>query len=204
MEGFMTFFENEEYRGMHEAPGKGSGAPFHELTLDNIYPENIYTLPLSLAVKEYGQYSPLAMEALALMQRAKGRPLMPVKVYRAVPDLNKATDSKIKNIRKLISYIEKIGFPPMEDKVARELWGEVGRNKEEMIKRLYAQLNELSDARSKPLGINAGDWVTTVRGYAVEHGRDNLQGNYKIASKTVRAKDLYTDGNSPYEFGYDP
>jgi len=130
--------------------------------------------------------------------------MMPVKVYRAVPNLNKDADAKIKNIRKLISYIEKIGFPPIGDEVARELWAEVGRNKEEMIRRLYGQLNELSDARSKPVGINAGDWVTTTRGYAVEHGQDNLNGNYKIVSKTVRAKDLYTDGNSPYEFGYDP
>ena len=60
---------------------------------------------------------------------------------------------------------------------------------------------------SKPAAItaiNPGDWVTTVREYAVSHGESSLLGNYKIISKTVHARDLFTDGNSIFEFGYDP
>jgi len=150
MQGFTLFFESEEedYRGEHSAPRKGSGAPLHDLT--QVYPD-IYELPLATAARYYGHGEPHDAEALSIMQRAKGRPSMPVKIYRAVPDLNKEIDKKI-----------------------------------------------------KALTMNAGDWVTTVRNYAATHGRSVLLGNYKIVSKTVKAKDLYTDGNSPYEFGYDP
>lgn len=52
-------------------------------------------------------------------------------------------------------------------------------------------------------GINAGDWVTPVRGYAVEHGRSNLSNQFKIVSKTVPPRHLYTEG-SWEEWGYDP
>lgn len=202
MEGFMAFFENEDYKGMHKAPRKGEGAPLHDLT--QVYPDDIYTLPLATAARYYGHGEPLDTEALAIMQRAKGRPEMAIKIYRAVPDMNKATDKKIKYISKLIAYIEKYGFPPLADTDARELWSKFDRNKEAMIKHLYDEMNKLRDGRSKALPLNIGDWVTTVRGYALNHGRSTLGGDYKIVSKTVKAKDLYTDGNSPYEFGYDP
>jgi orotate phosphoribosyltransferase len=52
--------------------------------------------------------------------------------------------------------------------------------------------------------ISPGDWVTTVRKYAKEHGESALRGRYKIISKMVAVRDLYTDGNSIFEFGYDP
>lgn len=54
-----------------------------------------------------------------------------------------------------------------------------------------------------PRKINPGDWVTIDRQYAVAHGRDNLRNNYRIVSKAVFARDLFTDG-SVEEWGYDP
>jgi hypothetical protein len=53
-------------------------------------------------------------------------------------------------------------------------------------------------------GINRGDWVTTVRGYAKEHGESALNGEYDILKTGVFARDLFTDGNSWMEWGYDP
>jgi hypothetical protein len=53
-------------------------------------------------------------------------------------------------------------------------------------------------------GINRGDWVTTVRGYAKEHGESALNGEYDILKKKVTARDIFTDGNSWMEWGYDP
>lgn len=50
--------------------------------------------------------------------------------------------------------------------------------------------------------INPGDWVTINRDYAVEHGHG--LGKYKILSKIVSAKHLYTNGDSIQEWGYDP
>ena len=52
--------------------------------------------------------------------------------------------------------------------------------------------------------INNEDWVTPLLKYAKEHGIDNLKNNYKIISKTVKVRDLFTDGNSLYEWGYHP
>jgi hypothetical protein len=56
----------------------------------------------------------------------------------------------------------------------------------------------------KGQGINKGDWITTDRQYAKEHGQGALGDNYKIIKKTVKARDIFTNGDSIYEFGYDP
>lgn len=53
-------------------------------------------------------------------------------------------------------------------------------------------------------GIRAGDWVTHNRKYALDHGRSALNGNFKIVKRVVAARELYTDGNSPHEWGYHP
>lgn len=61
--------------------------------------------------------------------------------------------------------------------------------------------------RAVPKGIkdiHPGDWVTINKNYAKEHGAGLLQGKYYILTKVVSAKDLYTDGNSIHEWGYDP
>lgn len=51
--------------------------------------------------------------------------------------------------------------------------------------------------------INPGDWVTINKDYAIDHGRRQFNGG-KILTKTVKAKEIFTDGNSIHEFGYDP
>jgi hypothetical protein len=53
-------------------------------------------------------------------------------------------------------------------------------------------------------GINRGDWVTTVRDYATEHGDSALNGDYDIIELNVIARDIYTNGDSWMEWGYDP
>lgn len=52
--------------------------------------------------------------------------------------------------------------------------------------------------------INPGDWVAIVRKYAVDHGESALNGDYRIISKLVSARDLFTDADSIQEWGYDP
>ena len=59
-------------------------------------------------------------------------------------------------------------------------------------------------ASAKRYEINPGDWVTPSREYAMHHGESNLQGQYRIVSKKVPAKHLWSDGNSIHEWGYDP
>ncbi len=52
--------------------------------------------------------------------------------------------------------------------------------------------------------IHPRDWVTINKKYAQMHGEGPLRGKYKIISKTVRAGDLFTNGDSIHEWGWDP
>ena len=61
--------------------------------------------------------------------------------------------------------------------------------------------------RAVPKGtrqVNVGDWVTIDREYAEVHGQSNLNNDYDILSNTVNADEIYTDGNSLYEWSYHP
>ena len=53
-------------------------------------------------------------------------------------------------------------------------------------------------------GITQGDWITTDYQYAKEHGEGALNGDYRIVKKEVKARDIFTNGDSIYEWGYDP
>lgn len=53
-------------------------------------------------------------------------------------------------------------------------------------------------------GINPGDWITPIRKYAVDHGKSSLGNDFKIQSKLVFARDVFTSGDSWLEWGYDP
>lgn len=61
--------------------------------------------------------------------------------------------------------------------------------------------------RAVPKGVDAsitkGDWVTPLREYAVLHGNRWEQG-MTILEKKVKASELFTEGNSLYEFGWNP
>ena len=65
--------------------------------------------------------------------------------------------------------------------------------------RVYRAIPKSATAR-----INERDWVTINRAYAKDHGESALNGDYRIISKLVSARDLWTDGNSIHEWGYDP
>lgn len=52
--------------------------------------------------------------------------------------------------------------------------------------------------------ILTGDWVTPVKGYAKKHGEAHIPGKFKIVSKSVAARDIWTNGDSWIEYGYHP
>lgn len=58
--------------------------------------------------------------------------------------------------------------------------------------------------KNGPKTISPGDWVTTVRDYAKDHGESSLNGDYKIIKMLVNARDIYTAGDSMLEYGYHP
>jgi hypothetical protein len=83
--------------------------------------------------------------------------------------------------------------------------------RDKAVQRLLVEVRGNPDAevtvyRGVPEGtggeIRSGDWVTPDRQYAEDHAARYGEG--EIQEMTVRAGDLYTEGNSLYEFGWEP
>jgi hypothetical protein len=190
--GISFMPKNEEefsYRGGHQGPDENNGAPLHEMTR-GIYPDDLYTLPFDTALQYYGDAdeSGYSRESLSAIRSAKGDPKAKIKIYRAVPKYVGETDPvKTKEVEDRISRLEKLArLNPTSDYFRQELD------------------NALAERPQTIDSINAGDWVTSSRTYAKEHGEAALRGEYKILSKSVPASHLFTEGNSLSEFGYNP
>jgi hypothetical protein len=180
------------YRGEHESPGPGSGSPLHNLK--GTYDDDFYG---PQGVRMYGDGATYDHESHAAIARVRNRPNATLKVYRAVPHepthaekLNAAYDAqrhymktgKLKNIGHGVDNYDKLHA-----------------HIEHLEKNPPKEGSEPPKAK-----INPGDWVSVSKTYAHEHGRDNLKGKYKVLSKTVRASEVWTDGNSIHEQGYHP
>lgn len=199
-----------EYAGDHSAPDAESGSPMHDVT--EMFPD-MYT---PNALKYYGRQGLDDASVIDQIQSLRGRPNRAVKIYRAVPNLNKDIEKKIKELDDILKYHFKYGFYPIGgddnvDEIKREIRKEIKKgNRSYTYDEIEAQvegkirerIKSLMEQKNAPLKINNGDWVTTSRLYAKMHGRDNLKGNFKIATKTVKASQLYTEGNSIFEWGY--
>jgi hypothetical protein len=186
--------QEEDYRGNHQAPDHTNGHPLHDLS--GIYPDDIYG---ANGARYYGQGDPLDSLGVAIMRAYRGRPNAQLQVYRAVPNFKKM-DETIEDLEAQKRYIQKYGkIPPGAEPH--------GKNRSEHYDWLYDEIERrklLPPVEKTKLSINVGDWVTTVKEYAKEHGESTLLGKYKVLSKTVYARDLFTTGDSVFEFGYDP
>jgi DNA polymerase III epsilon subunit-like protein len=180
-----------EYMGQHQAPDRDNGAPLHELTANGIYPDDIYSKD---ALEMYGFGGEFSAAALSLANSAKGKPNKQIKVYRAVP---LSTEDEIRGLEKQAAQIMRRGRIPNSVTTPLDVSEYYGFVLDEI-----ERLKKLTP--DEKIKINSGNWVTPIREYAVSHGRSHLNGKYKIVSKTVPAKHLFTDGNSIEEWGYDP
>jgi len=191
-----TLAPEVDYRGEHQAPDKSSGAPMHDL--QGTYPEDIYS---SNGARYYGDNGGDQRDqfSLSIMRACRGKPNTSVRIYRAVPQAPTRED-KIQTLQTHKRYILKHGKVPPG--VSTNL------NRSEYYTKISEELTALEaqheSAAAPKLSIHPGDWVTISRDYAKEHGESALNGAYKILTKTVKARDLYTDGNSFHEWGYDP
>ena len=104
----QILFEQEEYRGKHEAPDKSNGAPLYDLT--KLFPEDIYS---QKATEYYGDRSADYSNELtfSIIRYARNKPNQQIKVYRAVPSIITAQD-KVKDLEKQKAYILKFGKIP--------------------------------------------------------------------------------------------
>jgi hypothetical protein len=185
------------YRGQHTAPSSEFGAPLHDLTGGGqMYPADVYS---SKAAQYYGGGVPYDQKAFSIAQQYKDKPDALVTIYRAVPK-EKSNSEKLAEVEKQMAAYLKRGTLPKdaENYSSGSKWYD---NAYEMREKL----RNLSDEPSQEINnINAGDWVTLTREYAKDHGESALRGQYKIISKKVKAKEVYTNADSIHEFGYSP
>ena len=195
-----SLIESDEYRGEHSASDKSSGTSMD--LADQIWPTDIYS---NDAARLYGDHSSdyNDNESISVIQSVRNKPNSLVTVYRAVPDINHEMSKKIKEYFYILNYIRRFGFPPLNNDVVHKAREEIGWDNNKLILHFEKKVEELQPSLKPNISINNGDWVTVNKRYAIEHGRNVLLGKYKIISKTVKAKHLYTDANSIHEWGYD-
>lgn len=189
---FEDSSSSNDYKGEHMAPDK-SDSPLWDVS-KGAYPEDIYTIPLDLAARYYGASEPGDMAVTDLIRRYRNKPNAKVKIYRAVPHVKTREDeiAELEDLKRQIMRRGKANTTLSYDSLSNK------------IDKLRQEIESGLPDKEKITTINPGDWVTIYRPYAVDHGKGALNGEYKILTKTVLAKELFTDGNSLYEWGWDP
>lgn len=190
-----------KYQG-DEAPGI-TDSPLYDLTLNSTYPEDIYS---DSAARLYGEQSASDHRIIAIIKRFRNKPERKIRIYRAIPKelIELSTEQKLMIVQKHKAYILKYGKTPKEAKTklnSSEYFEILHSEEKKLMKKLETEKKK-PKVKKKKVTINSGDWVTIDREYAKIHGQDNLRNNYKILSKTVKAKEVFTEGNSLYEWGY--
>lgn len=201
---YKQFF-TENYMGDHEAPDKTNGAPLYNV--EGIYPSDIYTSPNP--VKMYGDSIPSDSESISIIRSSHNKPNKSIKIYRAVPKLISKEDIRLKELNNLVQYFNKFNFFPVGNNTIHDIeknhenenWDDKQKN---ILSDIQKEINIISSKKSDKYSIEKGNWITLSKSYAMDHGKSNLNNKYKILSKTVPAKHLFTDGNSVNEWGYDP
>ena len=95
---------------------------------------------------------------------------------------------------------ERASFYKVRDTIARqERYAANGQSRNAMMW-VYRAVDKTKNTRES--SFRNGDWVTPSREYAVNEGQMNPNG-YRIIKDLVPIKDLYWDGNSIAELGYD-
>ena len=185
------------YRGSHTAPDSSFGAPLYDLTGGGqMYPADVYS---SKAAQIYGGGMPYDQKAFSIAQQYKDKPNALVTIYRAVPK-DISNSEKLATLEKQMAAYMKRGTLPKdaENYSSGSKWYDAAYEKRE-------QLRKMPDEPTSDINtINAGDWVTLTREYAKDHGESALKGEYKILSKKVKAKEVFTNADSIHEFGYQP
>ena len=188
---------SEDYKGEHQASGK-EGAPLHDLTHNGVYPKDVYS---SKGVQYYGDGGEFDRAAFAFVQAYHNNPNRKIKIYRAVP-YQQTKEDLLAALQKAQALWLKRAKPSPDfesefQKLGAKKYYEWLGTEEEKLKKSDKKVENISE-------INPGDWITIVRNYAVSHGRAHLKNKYRVLSKTVKAKEIWTGGDSILEWGYSP
>lgn len=189
--------EPTDYRGEHMAPDRESGSPLHDVTANGTYPEDIYSWQ---GARYYGDGDDNKdLTTINIIKWYHNKPNKQIRVFRAVPKQLSVQD-KIVSLEKQMAYILKHGKLPADVSTSMSRFAYYDKARAEV-----QRLEQLPPEPKRPRQqINPNDWVTINRAYAVDHGKSSLRNEYTILSKVVSASDLFTDGDSIHEWGWDP
>lgn len=206
--------EQHDYRGSHKAPRMGDDAPLWDLTMNGVYPNDIYT---QNAIRYYGDGAPYDREMFYLIMRYRNKPNEKIKIYRGIPKFMTEERKLVKELTTLLKDYKELGLLQYHDAIPEfKLWddlrgGALSHNeyneklkgvKEVIVKAIQDRLKEVKKNIQK-FKINHGDWVTPSRQYAKDHA-STFDDGYEILTAEVYARDIFTDGSSWVEWGYDP
>lgn len=209
--------EYEEYTRHHKAPTKLSGSPLYDVS--EVFGKDFYIESSDTVARYYGSGYNFDEILVRIIRDYYNKPNDKIKIYRAIPDLNKELKNKIDDLLFIARYYDSYRFfPPTYNKKYKKYEDLIEEYKEKVTSEnpnlkyneinkkasdlMYRDAYNLKDNTDK-FTINPGDWVSIIREYAVIHGKSNLNNKYKILTKTVSAKDIYTEGYME-EWGYDP
>ena len=100
--------EYDDYAGEHQAPtNNGSDAPLYDVTLNEIYPDDIYS---ANAVRLYSSGQSYDGAAISIIHSAHNRPKAQIKIYRAIPDDFKDDKNELKKLNSILNYHHKFNF----------------------------------------------------------------------------------------------
>lgn len=190
--------KQEDYRGEHSAPMRDSGAPASDVASNGIYPEDFYG-PNGMRYYGTGEDA-IDRQSIAMIQGMRGRPNAKISVYRAVP-YEPTNAEKIARYEEQKRQIQRRGNIPNDADEGN--W----KNSSDYYEHAANEIDRLKaepDKEQPEYGINRGDWITINRQYAKDHVASALNGQGKVIKKTVSAKDIFTNGDSIHEWGYDP
>lgn len=188
--------DETEQDSRHKAPYRdeeGFFSPAYDVSKS--FP-GIYTMSFAKALNEYGTGSESDPESLQIIRNIQNDPEAKVKIYRAV---EKGLQDNISDLKQDRKYINRNGSVPP--------WTDVPpHSADEYSEFVDSQIENLGSVEGASIQatINPKDWVAISRQYAIDYGESSIPNGYTILTKTVKAKELFTEGNSINEWGYDP
>jgi len=209
--------EQTDYRGSHTAPRAEDDAPLWNLTLNGVYPDDIYKLDVRHAIHIYGDGAYYDNEMYRIISYYRNKPNEKIKIYRGIPKFLSEEKKLVKELTTILKDYKELNLLQYHDSIPEfKKWDDLRSKglttkeynerlkivKEEIVKVIQDKLKEVKKNIQK-FKINHGDWVTPVRKYAVDHASSFDEG-YEILSAEVYVRDIFTDGSSWVEWGYDP
>jgi hypothetical protein len=212
--------EQHDYKGLHKAPKMEYGAPIWDLTINDVYSDDVYD---KNAIQYYGDGDYYDIQMFHIIMQYRNKPNEKIKIYRGIPKFMTKEKKLVKELTNILKeYKETNGmFLQYHDSIPEfKLWDDLSNQrlskrlsnqeydeklkvvKEVIVKSIQEKLKEIKKSIQK-FKINHGDWVTPSRQYAKKHASKFDEG-YEILTAEVYARDIFTDGSSWVEWGYDP